>query len=350
MLYRKRTTESNKTVHVVSSSFKATFTWNNMQILQVCREACGGQGLKTENRVGHLKAEFDVQSTFEGDNTILMQQVSKVLLAEYIAVCKRNEGFTALGLGHMNKPRPVIPSQLTSTTLRCSEFQMDALCLRERDLLDRFGSDVSKCRAKGASSEQAFNMCYQLGEDLSKAFSERAIFQIFVEAEATLPPGSLKDVLGTLRSLYALTCTEDASYLRYGYLSVENGANVRREIAKLCSELRPHALALVTSFGIPDAFLSPLAFNWIDANSVFGRGVTNGTGMPLEFTKLTIFLAIKHTYGELSEKSVSRTQEFLDSGFLFRRQPCRKFDVEFDYQVSSFRRVFDIPSIGTTSS
>lgn len=42
---------------------------------QECREACGGQGLKTENRVGHLKGEFDVQSTFEGDNNVLMQQV-----------------------------------------------------------------------------------------------------------------------------------------------------------------------------------------------------------------------------------------------------------------------------------
>ena len=40
-----------------------------------CREACGGQGIKSENRVGPLKSEFDVQSTFEGDNNVLMQQV-----------------------------------------------------------------------------------------------------------------------------------------------------------------------------------------------------------------------------------------------------------------------------------
>ncbi|KAJ0030446.1 hypothetical protein Pint_14470 [Pistacia integerrima] len=32
--------------------------------------------LKTENHVGHLKSEFDVQSTFEGDNNVLMQQVN----------------------------------------------------------------------------------------------------------------------------------------------------------------------------------------------------------------------------------------------------------------------------------
>ena len=49
-------------------------------MLQECREACGGQGLKTENRVGHLKGEYDVQSTFEGDNNILMQQVNLFFL------------------------------------------------------------------------------------------------------------------------------------------------------------------------------------------------------------------------------------------------------------------------------
>lgn len=37
-MYVKRTPESNKTIHVVSSAYKAIFTWNNMQILQVSIE------------------------------------------------------------------------------------------------------------------------------------------------------------------------------------------------------------------------------------------------------------------------------------------------------------------------
>uniref|UniRef100_A0A6N2LVW6 acyl-CoA oxidase n=1 Tax=Salix viminalis TaxID=40686 RepID=A0A6N2LVW6_SALVM len=78
----------------------------------------------------------------------------------------------------------------------------------------------------------------------------------------------LQNVLGLLRSMYALICLEeDAAFLRYGYLSTGNAAAVRKEVTKLCGELRPHALALVSSLGIPDAFLGPIAFNWIDANS-----------------------------------------------------------------------------------
>ncbi|XP_031282069.1 acyl-coenzyme A oxidase 3, peroxisomal-like [Pistacia vera] len=76
MLYVNRTPQSNKTIHVILSAFKATFIWHNQRTLQECRGACGGQGLKTENHVCHLKSEFDVQSTFEGDNNVLMQQVN----------------------------------------------------------------------------------------------------------------------------------------------------------------------------------------------------------------------------------------------------------------------------------
>ncbi|KDP31760.1 hypothetical protein JCGZ_12221 [Jatropha curcas] len=268
MIYWNRTPETNKTLHVVSSAFKATLTWHDMRTLQECREACGGQGLKTENRVGHLKSEFDVQSTFEGDNNVLMQQVSKALLAEYIAAQKKNKPFKGFGLEHMNGPCPVIPSQLTSAILRSSQFQINAFCLRERDLLSRFAAEVSQHQANGESKERAFIMSYQLAEDLGRAFSDRLILQTFIEAETTVSAGSLKNVLGLLRSMYALICLEeDSAFLRYGYLSTESAAAVRKEVAKLCSELRPHALALVSSFGIPDAFLSPIAFNWIDANS-----------------------------------------------------------------------------------
>uniref|UniRef100_A0A803MW08 Acyl-coenzyme A oxidase n=1 Tax=Chenopodium quinoa TaxID=63459 RepID=A0A803MW08_CHEQI len=267
-IYVKRSPETNKTIHVVSSALKAMLTWHNMQTLQECREACGGQGLKTENRVGHLKGEYDVQLTFEGDNNVLMQQVSKALFGEYLATQKQNRPFKGLWLEHMNDPSPVIPAQLTGSILRSSQIQTDIFYLRERDLLKRFVAEVSAHQKQGRNKEYAFALAYQLAEDLGRAFADKAILLTSIEAEANVAAGPLKDVLALLRTLYALVVLEeDASFLRYGYLSVENAAVVRKEVMKLCSELRPHTLALVSSFGIPDAFLSPIAFDWIEANS-----------------------------------------------------------------------------------
>ncbi|KAJ9563680.1 hypothetical protein OSB04_008840 [Centaurea solstitialis] len=268
MIYVKRTPESIKTVHVVSSALKAVLTWHNLRTLQECREACGGQGIKTENHVGHFKSEYDVQLTFEGDNNVLMQQISKALLAEFLAAKKRNKPIKGLGLEHLNKPAPIIPSKLTSSTLRTTRFQTDIFCLRERDLLHRFVKEVSEHQALGENIEHIFATTHQLAEDLGRAFSDRLILQTFLDVEATLPAGSLKNVLSLMRSMYTtILMEEDASFLRYGYLSTDNAAVVRKEVLKLCSELRPYALSLVSSFGIPDAFLAPIAFNWVDANA-----------------------------------------------------------------------------------
>jgi len=146
---------------------------------------------------------------------------------------------------------------------------MDLFCLRERDLLKQFTDEVSRYLAQGESREKALMLSYQIAEDLARAFTERTILQIFLEDEMNAPAGSLKDVLGLLRSMYVMVCIdESASFLRYGYLSRDNVATVRKEVMMLCSELRPHALAIVSSFGIPDAFLSPLAFDWIEANAL----------------------------------------------------------------------------------
>ena len=62
---------------------KAMGTWHASRTIQECREACGGAGYLSVNRFDALRADTDVFTTFEGDNTILMQLVAKGLLTDY---------------------------------------------------------------------------------------------------------------------------------------------------------------------------------------------------------------------------------------------------------------------------
>src|SRR4051812_10086984 len=66
-----------------AAGLKAIATWHATETIQTCREACGGAGYMSENRLGELKADTDVFTTFEGDNTILLQLVAKSLLTDY---------------------------------------------------------------------------------------------------------------------------------------------------------------------------------------------------------------------------------------------------------------------------
>ena len=51
--------------------------------IQTCREACGGFGYLQESRLPALMADADVFTTFEGDNTVLLQLAAKNLLTGY---------------------------------------------------------------------------------------------------------------------------------------------------------------------------------------------------------------------------------------------------------------------------
>nr|KAJ0210056.1 hypothetical protein LSAT_V11C400167740 [Lactuca sativa] len=143
----------------------ATTTTTTTTTIIECREACGGQGINTENHVGHLKSEYDVQLTFKGDNNVLMQQVSKALLVEILAGKKRNKPIKGLGLEHLKNLL-----QLSLLTLQALPSEpIDIFCLRLRDLLQRF---VTKM--------------YQLAEDVGRAFADRLVIQTFVDVEATV--------------------------------------------------------------------------------------------------------------------------------------------------------------------
>ncbi|MBA0618484.1 hypothetical protein Godav_027823 [Gossypium davidsonii] len=62
-------------VHALSAGLKSYVTSFTAKSLSTCREACGGHGYAAVNRFGTLRNDHDIFQTFEGDNTVLLQQV-----------------------------------------------------------------------------------------------------------------------------------------------------------------------------------------------------------------------------------------------------------------------------------
>ena len=75
--------DDRRDVEASAAGLKAFATWHATDTIQECREACGGQGYLSVNRFAALKADTDVFTTFEGDNTVLLQLLAKNLLSGY---------------------------------------------------------------------------------------------------------------------------------------------------------------------------------------------------------------------------------------------------------------------------
>jgi acyl-CoA oxidase len=59
-------------LETLAAGLKAVATWHATDTIQACREACGGAGYLKANRFAALKADTDVFTTFEGENTVLL--------------------------------------------------------------------------------------------------------------------------------------------------------------------------------------------------------------------------------------------------------------------------------------
>lgn len=78
--YKNILDPSNKVMqelHAISSVTKPKSGWFATECIKQCRQMLGGHGFSAFSRLGPLYSDNDINNTWEGDNTVLIQQTSK---------------------------------------------------------------------------------------------------------------------------------------------------------------------------------------------------------------------------------------------------------------------------------
>jgi acyl-CoA oxidase len=256
--------EDTRTIEALASGLKAFSSWNTTATLQTARETCGGQGYLIINRIADLKADTDVYTTFEGDNTVLMLQVAKGLLTEFrqefsdinfFGLVKYVSDKAATALKEQN---PVIIRNTDEAHLRDPEFQLAAFRYREQWILQSVAKRLKKRIAGGMDSYDAFIEVQNQLLDLSQASIERAILERFISGLHAIEDETLRPMLKLLCDLFALHHLDQDRgwFLAHGYFESAKARAIHYQIDRLCAEIRPHAGALVDAFAIPDELLA----------------------------------------------------------------------------------------------
>lgn len=251
-------------IETIAAGMKAYCTWNTTHTLQTCREACGGNGYLWENRLAELKADTEIFTTFEGDNTVLMQLVAKSRLVEFkqefndinfIGLIKYIAKQAATSITEMN---PIITRKTSLEHISDSEFHLAAFTYRERHLLTRAGQRLKYRIDAGMNSFQAFNECQNHLINLAHAYIERVILEKFIIKVNSIENPELKDTLNRLCQLYALNLLNKYKgwYLENGYLEGVKSKAIRKQLTALCKEVRVDSYDLVNAFSIPDKLLA----------------------------------------------------------------------------------------------
>ena len=256
-----------RSIESLAAGIKAFSTWTAMHTIQVCRESCGGEGYMFVNRFAALKADADIFTTFEGDNTVLMQLVAKNLLGELKDQLKEmNPGriarfFVDQRLKALKKRFMGLTA--ANASLLNPEQQLAYFRFRESTLLLRAGGKFRRLtRHKAMDAYSAFIHLQPELLELAEAYAERQVLESFLEAVAHVPEQTLQRPLRKLADLFALYHLEKHKgwFLENGFMGGRRATAITSHVTRLCQEVRQDAVALVDAFGIPDQCLgAPIA-------------------------------------------------------------------------------------------
>ncbi|MGY2058402.1 acyl-CoA dehydrogenase family protein [Nocardia gipuzkoensis] len=268
-----------------AAGLKVAQTGHATRAIQECREACGGAGYLTENRLVTLKADTDVFTTFEGDNVVLTQLVAKELLTAYADEVRDLDAlgwvrFAATMAGDVVRKRSGVRQLIQNLKDRGDDpieegdlsrraVQLQLFADRE-DYLVRTAAHRLRARAEDTGPFEAFNNAQDHILAAGAAHIDRLVLEAFIEGIADIEDPEARELADWMCDLFVYTTIEEnqAWYIMHRFMSVERAKAIRRGVNELVDRLRPHGLTLVEAMGVPESMLRAAM---LDDASVFDR-------------------------------------------------------------------------------
>ncbi|MGE4429061.1 MAG: acyl-CoA dehydrogenase [Solirubrobacteraceae bacterium] len=256
-----------------AAGLKAIATWHATRTIQECREACGGAGYLRDAGFAALKADTDVFTTFEGDNTVLLQLVGKTLLTGFrddfsdltpLATAGFIAGQVLEQVAERSAFRQVVgaiadvlPGEQDDERLDRAR-QLELLRDREEHIVTGLAQRMRRGLKAGGDPFAVFSACQPHLLNAARAHVDRFVMESFVDRIEREEEPALRAILDLLCDLHALATIEAdrAWFMEHGRMSAARGKDVTRQVDALCGRLRPHVVDVVDAFGIPDAVLA----------------------------------------------------------------------------------------------
>ncbi|CAI2351744.1 unnamed protein product [Caenorhabditis sp. 36 PRJEB53466] len=244
--------EFSKEVHALSSGAKPVATWLGVESLGEARKACGGHGFLHMSRLNSLRDDNDPSQTFEGENFMILQQTSNILLGK------------AKTLGSISTPMSSmsflnsVPSPFTSWSSNPATDVLSAYRYLTYHLLKTTSSEVESLKASGKNAFEVRNeIQVHRAVNLSVAYTEHTMIDWVHKFVQEVEDPSVKAVLQKVLNLFSLFLLERhlASLYITGYATGgQFGEDLRQKLRAAVAEIKPESMALVDAIA-PDDFI-----------------------------------------------------------------------------------------------
>ena len=254
-------------LHHISAGFKATFSRIAYDGIDSCRQACGGAGFSAHSGLPSLQGDYAPNTTYEGDNTVLLQQAARLISKTWKKLYIKESGERATGLfSYFNEVDALLKSKSEIKTVE------DALCLNKLDraLAVRAAFKVKRAMDLVALKTQEGTTDNELVHSLlavdlvsmAQAHMMYVVFQIFrstVEKPDTFKCPKIRENMQDLARLFALTellnGADSSAVYEAGHFAMGTASILLDASKKLMVKIRPQMISLVESWDFSDSVL-----------------------------------------------------------------------------------------------
>ena len=259
--------ESNQ-LHALLSVVKPLCSWYAHKGIQECRELLAGHGYSSLSGLGWILADNDVNSTWEGENNVLMQQTSKFIFKNVQRIIKglkvESPYLSFLSIDPTltdEKPDFASKSQLRDNVQLLRLLMEHRVSHLVRGSMLRMQENISKY----SSALETWNntQIYYL-QPLAVAFGELVFTNELLKiAEiAKVQHASIGELYSRISELYVFTTVAKdlGTFRELDYLSSAQGMIVRDYEVDLCNELAESSVRVMDAVTLPEQLVdSPFA-------------------------------------------------------------------------------------------
>ncbi|KAI8347323.1 acyl-CoA dehydrogenase/oxidase C-terminal [Blakeslea trispora] len=250
-----------KETHATSAGLKAFCTWQCLQTIEQCRQACGGHGYSAYTGLAQMYQDFAVQCTWEGDNTILTLQLGRYLINSYREACQGKP--VSPGVSYLSDVDNLLNQHSQAETqedVLSIEMIIEGWHVVCAHVVRAASLEFEECLQQGMDVDDAYEQCSQSRLYAAKLHSFGYLFNRFVDGIQKTKDENHAILIKTCL-LYGLHFIEEnaGAFLQCQYLTSTQMTFVRAAVNRLCKEVREQSIPLVDAFNLSDYVInSPL--------------------------------------------------------------------------------------------
>ena len=274
-------------IHAIISTLKPLFSWFARRGIQECRDLCGGFGYSHITRLSQIYDDNEINITWEGDNTVLLQQSAKFLF-ECTKHIKNGNKIPYATLDFLKyksllKEKCGIKTRKEAMKImeltKIFQFRVIHLMYQSMKIID-----INERKFQNSFDVWNHSQVFYL-KDVALAYGELFIVKEMANKITKINDKKTRKIIKKCTSLYALKNIEENLPQFHEYLNFKQIHLIKDAIIFLCAELKKDIIDIIDVIAAPDEIIdSPIGSS---EGQMYSKFLQKTLEMPHSFEKTT---------------------------------------------------------------